>query len=226
MRGLAPLLACALAVGVAACGNDSGDTASDWKAVAAASGTARAERITRMLAENEGAVGARLDAARKADPEFAATEPAMRAAADLLDAYRPGKPDPTLVGIADRSNRWARHVRAAALRALVRLHEPSAVRLLSGRAWTLDAAEEENAAAWISLAEALAPAGDPATRRKTTTALEGVASQRALEGDAAGAASARALAARLSALEDPASAPGEKDVEALRSSLARGTPDK
>jgi hypothetical protein len=219
-------LACALLIGVAACGTDAGGGASEWKAVAAATGTARAERIAAVLREFDGALGEWLDRGRRADAEFAATEGAAKAAAELLDAYRPGGPDPALTVVADRAQRWPRNVRAAALRALARLHEPSAARLLAGRAWTLDAAEEDTATAWIALAEALAPAGDAETRRKMRDALEAVAGQRALDGDAAGAARSRALAARLAAVDDPARAPGAKDVEALRAALIAGAPDE
>jgi hypothetical protein len=117
-------------------------------------------------------------------------------------------------------------VRAAALRALARLHEPAAARLLSGRTWTLDAAEEDHATAWVALAEALAPLGDAEGRRGMRTALEAVATQRAADGDAAGAARARALAARVAALGDPARAPGEADVPRLREALAAGSADE
>jgi hypothetical protein len=226
MRWRPSLLACALVVVAAACGGDEAGGASEWKAVASATGDARAERIAKTLEEYDGVLGELLDRSRRRDAEFAATDAAARAAVDLVDAYRPGKPDPALVRLGDRTERWPRSVRAAALRALARLHEPSAARLLAARMSPLDASEDDTAAAWVALAEALAPGGDRETRAQAVQAFAAVHDQRLADGDAAGAARSGAFGLRLLNLDDPAHAPGEKDVEALRAALIAGAPDE
>src|SRR6202008_3304523 len=91
------VLACAVLAGTAACGGGAGCGAKEWKAVAEAAGAARTERIARAVRAHEGALGTWLDESRRGDAEFAATEAAAKAAAEIVDGYRPGKPDPTLV---------------------------------------------------------------------------------------------------------------------------------
>lgn len=190
-------LAAAVGTVASACGKQEPAADAWWREVAAAAGDARGRRATEVAGRFSGRVGEAFTDARRAAGEFASSEAGVAAAVAVLDAVGSARPDPSIVRLADPASKWPAPVRAAALRALARLTEPSAARILEDKVSPLDASDEGYAAAWIELAEALPGAASERARHSMRQALIAMGARRREEGQEDAARRLDGLARRL-----------------------------